>query len=62
MASQPGKTSLKVLEGMVDFLKKVSGPNDCGTCFYKQTRETEGHCYMFREKPEGLCGKYREEL
>ena len=30
------------------------GVNNCSTCDYKRHPDG-GHCYMFREEPEGVC-------
>ena len=28
---------------------------DCGKCEHKVNNNTDGHCYMFRDKVEGCC-------
>lgn len=32
-------------------------PSDCNNCRHKQHPQG-GHCYMFRNKPEGNCAQY----
>jgi hypothetical protein len=32
-----------------------SGVNNCATCRYSQYEHGDGHCYMFRNEPEGVC-------
>jgi hypothetical protein len=35
---------------------EMSNPNNCGTCDHmKANGNREGHCYMFREEPTGVC-------
>lgn len=31
----------------------------CDTCLHSRLNE-EGHCYMFREKPESRCAQWRD--
>lgn len=33
-------------------------PSDCENCRHKQHPDG-GHCYMFRNKPEGNCAQYQ---
>lgn len=32
----------------------MANPNNCSTCDHSQDRD-DGHCYMFRNEPEGVC-------
>jgi hypothetical protein len=31
------------------------GTNNCATCDYSKYEHEGGHCYMFREEPQGAC-------
>lgn len=32
--------------------------SNCNNCKYKENSDG-GHCYMFRNKPNGVCGQYK---
>ena len=35
--------------------------SDCTKCMYKNHPDT-GWCYMFRNKPSGVCSQYKKQI
>ena len=35
---------------------------DCNICEYKNMEHEDGHCYMFKNKPEGRCAPFKPIL